>query len=188
MGNEMRKFLFVLVFSGFSIMAYAQNKPEYGNWSLGLGGGASELRYLSRFIEQERLVPNFNLHFEKHHSPYFSMIYAYGLVFDPGFPLNANHLAVIPTLNLRSQGRFVFSLGARVGGGFFNDGITSQPILALNHVVRFRLLLGSSKGFRKDYKGEINLVFEPFYFRQTESDYWGFNRQVRLDFIIPLSK
>ena len=180
----MRKFIVVLALIFLSQTSYSQNKPEYGNWNIGggLGYGLFELY-------DEYVLTNLNV--EKHYNNYFSMNYNYSLLLEAEdrFPLRyINFVSAIPTLNLRSNSRFIFSLGARVTLGAFSFTILDTPIFGLNHQIKFRFLLGKNKVYRRDYRGEINIAFDPIYYRNLEEFFYGSFRMVSVNYIMPLSK
>ncbi len=179
----MRKHVVVLALIFLSQTSYAQNKPEYGNWNIGGGLGYGLFELYDEYVLS-------NLNVEKHYNNYFSMNYNYSLLLeaDDRLPLRSiNFLSAIPTLNLRSNGRFIFSLGARVTLGVINFR-GDIPIFGLNHQLKFRFLLGKQKSFRRDYKGEINVSFDPIYYRNLEEFFYGSFRMVSVNYIMPLSK
>ena len=189
----MKKMILTLMSIGFLYTTNAQNKPEHGRWSMGIGiGMGNHVHERPNKPMSSNHISFYTTHFflsaEKHHSSYFSSNIEYGLATRPGHVFNSNSLSYIPSLNIRTRGRLVFSLGLRAGAGFNNYHFGEEGNIILNQVYRIRILLGNTKTFRRDYKGEINLIFEPFYFWQTRAEFWGANRQIRLQYVFPLSK
>jgi hypothetical protein len=189
----MRKFIVVLALIFLSQTSYAQNKPEYGNWSLSLGGGfGNHVHQKPNWTSGSNSISFYtnivSINIEKHFGSFFSNKIEYDFSYSSRSTFNSNSFSYIPMLNLRTRGRVVFSLGLRSGVGINNYFFGEETNFILNHIYKIRILLGDSRVYRRDFKGEINLIFEPFYFYQRRSEFWGANRQVRIQYVFPLSK
>ena len=186
----MRKIVFI-IFLGLTFILQGQNYPPQGNWNAYIGSGVG-LFYLGNHprLDQriEKTSINTFLGVEKHFSRTFSLNFEYGLFAPIGTNANSNNISIIPTLKRISNNRFIFSMGIRFATGINHYDGESDPMLGLGHQFRFRWLLGKSREYHKIYKGEINLIFEPFYHIKRGGGYVGSNRQVRLQYVIPLSK
>lgn len=196
----MRKTVFFLgVLAVATGTVLGQGKPAHGNLSLHFGGMLGHTSALttsgySGFVEDA--IGSY-LGLEKHYGNWFSLTGEYGYAAQLSSfttPFTFRHLSLVPTLNLRSNSRFVFSFGARSMWGLFAPSNRPfKPAYGFNQVFRFRILLGNKKTYKSNYRGEFNIIVEPFYFRHGY-DNQGFGprfsrvRQFRLQLVLPLIK
>jgi hypothetical protein len=191
-------FYFIIWSFVASMAVYAQPKPAHGNLSLHFGAifGNTNAQEFYKFGGNHGVTGGF-LGAEKHFGRFFSLSGEYGYAFNPfdkSRPFSLHSFSLVPTLNLRSNKRFVFSFGARgMWGLFSHDSEALKPAYGFGQVFKFRFLLGNKKTYKTNYRGEFNVIFEPFYFKHGYTpeqfiDGYYHMRHIRLQLVLPLTK